>query len=253
MKKIKFGIKPGFSAQDLLSEISNRVSGETQEQIEVLEKELKSKGAMIDSYIDPVRGYALVRIQVKGKDIFKFPTLGYLYYLLGINDEGLYFAHEIDASLVPRFKGMESLLDWVNRTDEGFCERVQGDILLQYIKPQYLFNDLRGKISNLDDPGTMIFREPQNEIDFRIPNMGVFRVRVENTLTNLDIGNHRIISERAWSQAVGDAFVIAVMDREFKVQHPQHGITTIQVPKGHAAILTHQRGRVFNGRPQLAD
>lgn len=83
--------------------------------------------------------------------------------------------------------------------------------------------------------------------------MGVWHHHARDKWDQAEIGNHRIIANKVYNHALGDALVVAVLDSKFKVQHPQHGITTINVPKEHAAILTHQRGRTINGRAQLAD
>ena len=68
------------------------------------------------------------------------------YFLCGINDDDhLYFLHplyDIPNRLIHTAKiddNLKQILDWVNRTDEGYEGRLQGDIIYQFSKIDLIY------------------------------------------------------------------------------------------------------------------
>lgn len=162
-------------------------------------------------------------------DGMKLPSsTEYASYVLGINDEGQYFAHEIED--VPRsVKNMSQLLNWMNRVDEGYTHRVQGDILLQFVGYEHA---------------------PKSDAEVLTsgPVAGLeFYVNEDSTaLLSRRIGNHEIITptdgfaRERWTQQ-GQVWIVS--GRQFVMLHPQHATRTVNIPKGMVAVLNAQRGR----------
>lgn len=251
MKRVEFNMKQNMSAKEMLNEIEGKVSGETIQQMEELKTALGDveNEPKLEIFLDPYREYAMIRLETDIPDCCNFTMKAYRYFLSGITDEGFYFFHELDGGAVRNFKTMESLVDWINRADEGFCERVQGDILIQYIKPEYEIKGERVAKKEFWDYITKTKEDHYSrscslKLDFI--NDNYIRMRgsdMEVPERTIDIGNHRVVANWAyasWNRGVNN---IVVFDDAFKLQHPQHGITSVETPKGHVAILAPQRGR----------
>jgi hypothetical protein len=158
--------------------------------------------------------YALVR-----KDQHRF--------LAGINDEGRYFLHEFDPNQGAPTANLEDLVLWMNRAGEGFTKRVQGDVLLQFVQPQPFFNQGNPRGS---------------PIPLRLGNQVFQFIDYQLTPSELRLGNHRLTSDGR--QAMIGTYVV-ISATEFVLQHPQHGIVTERIPKGHFAVLAPQMGRTW--------
>ena len=220
---VKFNIRPDMTARQLLSEIKGRIAGENQVAVQEFERVLNSKGRNLPTLrIKVEKDSAIVQV-VKSQqnklgllDAYSART-----WLMGINDEGTYFAHELEN--IPKYTAdMGELMDWVNRADEGFTERVQGDILLQFAPYSVMKKDGFIKVQITGDEkhfSPMTFEATAlGNHDLVLP-MGV------HTYSNR--------SER----------YIVVTGHELTMVHPQHMMRTIQIPRGMAAVLAPQRGR----------
>jgi hypothetical protein len=151
---------------------------------------------------------------------------------MGINDEGEYYAHEVQ-NVPSQVRNMAQLLDWMNRLDEGYTHRVQGDILLQFVRCEAAEGtDAKRLVGGPLDGREIYVDTPSRDFEQRI-------------------GNHQIIVpaegavREVWTQ---EGRVWTVSAQELVMLHPQHQMRTVQIPRGTVAILAAQRG---NG--QMAD
>lgn len=151
------------------------------------------------------------------------------YYICGINDEGDYFVHPLHNA--PVKTTVEEVLDWINRKDQGFTERLQGDIVMQFVsydktdKDQYTMEG--------------IWNESQ-----------IFNVRnKDRAVKSTDIhtlGRHRIVVNGFVNTITKykepDTYTLVEAD-EIAVVHPEHKVTKRTIPENHFVILANQRGR----------
>jgi len=222
VKRVKFSLRDGMTPEQLLSAVKGKISGETQQAALSFEESLTKENVSVTVKTDKVRETAVVRILTSTTDSLSLPTYIEETYLVGINDEGFYYVHEL-IDIPPTIKTIEELLSWVNRADQGFAERVQGDILLQFIRKPEIKDDYGGKfISNLQIPNGI-------SSDF-------YQVDGDAML-----GNHKILTDGEVFRNYENFFI--VIGETLTLQHPQHGIKTITIPKGTAALLAPQRGR----------
>ena len=224
VKRVKFSLRDGMTPEQLLSAVKGKISGETQQAALSFEESLTKENVSVTVKTDKVRETAVVRILTSTTDSLSLPTYIEETYLVGINDEGFYYVHEL-TGIPPNIKTIEELLSWVNRADQGFAERIQGDILLQFIKKPEIKEDYGRKfLSNLQIPSGI-------SSDF-------YKLHEDE---NVMLGNHKILTDGEVFRNYENFFII--VGETLTLQHPQHGIKTITIPKGTAALLAPQRGR----------
>ena len=229
MGKIVFGIKKDMSNMELYNELHGRISGETQGQAATTLQSIQE--GKTDIFIDPTSEYSLVRVTATTQDLMNNPILSYRYFLMGINDEGLYFTHELNANDVWRHKTFEELLMWVNRADQGFSHRVQGDILVQFVKLT-----IRKDCSERE---RIEVRLSNNEIADYWEKLDPNKYNDAGYVGNR-MGNHKIISNDIYYNSRDYRLV---QGKELILEHPHHGITKMGIPEGFSALLASQRGR----------
>ena len=229
MGRIKFNIRKDMSNMELYNELHGRISGETQGQAQVTLQSIQN--GETDVFINPTNEYSLVRVTATTQDLMNNPVLSYRYFLMGVNDEGLYFTHELNANDVWRCKTFDELIMWVNRADEGFSHRIQGDILVQFVKP--LKRDLDSEHNKFE-----VILLNGNCVDYW-EKMDPERYTQRGYVGNM-FGNHKIISNNIYFSSRDYRLV---QDKELILEHPQHGITKMGIPEGFSALLATQRGR----------
>ena len=254
MNKVKFNLDVGMSPAEIRNELGGKISGETRgETALIFRKEdslkINNEPDLVVEKVDKIREYALMSKQSydqwsegwdeKAKhDILKEGIRKHSY-LVGISDEGMYFAHELDTREFarggsPQEMNLEDLVAWVNRADDGFCRRVQGDILIQYQAPPLVIVEVR--------------QYGMNSADYIIytAGLGTFNFRMHDRPQRMiSLGNHKISSDGVIWQA--GHVVIVVGASTLLVQHPEHGEVREQIPKDHIVLLAGQRGRNLAG------
>lgn len=235
---IAFGLKEGMTAAEILAELRGRVSGETQ--LEALSVFTENKDP---EYAPPTHeivlkddtNHAMLLKREVSRDWFGKLTVTNRYFLTGINDEGMYFVHEINLTgpqaLRPAGRGspekpnLESILAWINRGDQGFSHRIQGDILMQYISTEQIQIDTGYGSAHLMG----VLNLSQNLHKNHPPN-------------SIQLGNHRVSTDGT-IYAGGFDGILAVVGSKLIIQHPQHALIEKDIPKNHVVILAGQRGR----------
>lgn len=139
------------------------------------------------------------------------------YYLAGINDEGYYFIHRLDGFeeqflVTNRFPTMKTILAWVNREDQGYFGRIQGDMVYK-------------------------FAHRSERLHF-----------TSREFCKVYLGSHQITADAivfdnnsktvlVWNDESNGAHSQAVL------YHREHGVKTIDIPRHHQIVITGQRGR----------
>lgn len=122
---MKFNLQTGMKDESLYAEIRGKVSGETSEQM--LEfyhpKGTKDCPIPLHEVIDSNEKYALIR---KNTSIMNRE----MFFLSGINDEDMYFMHEIPNRI--SHKSLDEIVNEINLKGLEF-ERIQGDLLIKFM------------------------------------------------------------------------------------------------------------------------
>jgi len=224
---MKFNINKEMTDKEIIEELTGKTSGETKQELEQffrpINPEVKFKMPS-HNCVMANEEYAVIAKSIHNKTSFGHFNLNYEYWLVGINDEGMYFCHPMTG-----YNGkanFEDILAWTNRVDEGFIKRVQGDVLVQFatIRPSYSSEDFE-------------IRLPRRTINIRI-------YKGSQPQKELNLNNHKLSTD-GWVSSQGDYTVVG--GTQLILQHPQHGMVKEEIPKDHVAILTNQRGRFRNG------
>lgn len=171
-------------------------------------------------------------------------------FLAGINDENRYFLRPLDALPDEKLDGsIELIIDWVNRADQGF-RRLQGDLLIK-------FYPYEGNKSKIDGCATSARYRVPSIVD--MPNLAKNeRGEVWSDSTNLssrlspsqfNLGDH-LITAHGGKAFVVPSFASAVPEpviaegSSITLEHPEHKTVDEQIPQGHYAVITSQRGRM---------
>ena len=223
---IKFNLNTDMTSKEIIKELHDRTSGETKQELEEFFKPIDEVNFNIPSHNVVMQNeeYAIIAKSLQSKTPFSHFTLNYEYWIAGINDEGKYFCHPLREYIGK--PNLESILEWVNRADEGFSKRLQGDVLLQFAKPEHY--------DEID--------ERNRRYQFRVGNISLDVQTYPQSQINL--GNHKLSTDGTVIQN-GDYFF--VNGSNLVLQHPQHGMIEEKIPKDHWAILTNQRGRFRSG------
>lgn len=251
--KKEFKLKVGMKYPEIYQELHNNVSGETSEEIQVFYtdmSELQAKNRIVqinrmfgdgkvgyDSHkvILSDNNYAIIEknsVTTSGGSVRKRKPE---YYIAGINDEDMYFVHP-----VANWRGqlsIKNILDYINRTDEGFTERLQGDILLQF-KP-YKVGSNRIELGKR----RRIYGFEDDELIAAYPNPTNRTAPPSDDLT-IELGRHTLlVKNTAKTYTTNDGTYVVVESDSIEIMHPEHKKTVREIPKGHYAILANQRGR----------
>lgn len=162
-----------------------------------------------------------------------------VYYLVGVNtdDERKYFIHRLDDNDVEGIaegidKGwdnktstMDELIRIVNRTDDGFTTRIQGDLVMRLVD----------NVNKSSDGSYPVIEPAKN-----------FRVTLYDFdhVVSTNYGRHEISTDGFIDEleVKGSIKPIAIVGTEFTINHPEHDPVTYPIPKGKIALITMQRG-----------
>lgn len=242
---MEFKLKKGMTEQEILGELKGKVSGETRQEAQLL---LKPQIANAKAYFEVLEAnstYGIIRKYTQTKESTSE------YYLTGINDEGKYFMRQLGEEAISR--PLDQLMDWVNKTDEGFSMRLQGDVLLKFLH----YHNRRHPILPQDSPLSR-FRAIElldRLTEARTRQMLLFQGftystgnwsvlgRMDQRITELALGNHILSSDGYIFYQGGDYIVVDA--NELTLQHYEHQIKMQPIPREHFAVLTGQRGRTI--------
>lgn len=248
-KAIKFNLKKGMKDGVLLKALQGKISGETRQEIQqfmcrstenettheillvedkyaiILKRELKN---IVIPMMPPqrkeihntsTRVFSPVLPKICKETTYTIEKTEPMneYYLAGINDEGYYFIHPLEgfeAHFIAqnRFPTMKEVLAWVNREDEGYFGRIQGDMVYKYVH----INE------NYYGTSPMFCK-----VILGRHTITADRIIFNNRTKTVIVDNDQ--SDGALSQVV--------------IHHPEHGVKTIDLPRHHQLIITGQRGR----------
>lgn len=268
----EFKIKADMVNEEILSELRRLgISGETRQEVTTFMEYKKPindtpthKVVMVDSE------YAVLAKSEVYRDIFGQINIIWSYYWAGINDEGTYFIRPL-ANIKHEFATrIDKIIAWANRVDEGFTKRLQGDVLIKFVKKNRHEKDAAIEAIDLSQTQQQFRHQKTNPFFFRPqPENLVTRLRtISRTPDNLNIevegkifrrvalnsvqlGNHKLFYEGLVYQANDGYFAI---DAEYLVlKHHEHQIVEQKIPEGHYAILAPQQGRVFENVRQAYD
>ena len=263
MKKLEFGLTKGMTGRDIVTILKGHVSGETAQELVPFfaESEIpfKESDPQEREVLESNDDYALLARRRKthamvndadgkphkGKEI----TFSMSKYMSGINDEGKYFLHEVD--MAPRtVQTLDQMNDWMNRIDQGYVSRVQGDILYQYllkstnmqiiIQPNYsgyFVNRRYVSSSEQKTFETKIYLFPNGMQAQMNPSLS------PNITNSIQIGNHRLSTDGTILVSQTSEPEIIVDGKWAILQHGQHGLKKEEIPDGHLLLLAPQRGR----------
>lgn len=283
MRKVeKFGLRGTMTNDEIVAELHGRVSGETAEEIapffskplaglewrdaqqaERLVLEEDGEHALLARFsrtLDPILG--------------KFPVDKVEYWLSGVTDEGTYFLHPITQRPVTRSglvaPTLDAIVAWVNRTDQGFSGRVQGDMLIKFeahpvqtfggetvrARPRWtpeLQNppqDPRASSGRVQTAWTWDSTNWQTR-GYTLEGTGSGdRLSLNPADRNLQpsksvrLGNHRLSTD-GWCFVDQQSGFVVVDGDDLILQHPEHARVERKIPKGHYAVVAPQRGRAI--------
>jgi len=242
-----FGLKKGMKYKEIYNELHYRISGETRgEVIEFFRDDtdirtrntmdemnrIFGKDSIIHSPLEVINDNGKFAIILKStlstvrKSICRTDEKK---YISGINDEGEYFVHGLygyhgDDSI-------DNILDWINRKDEGFTERLQGDILLKFIPYSDIDNNDRYLIGMPDLDHDYVEVHPSN------------RTKRQSQLT-IELGRHiLLVRNMAHDCSVGRGRYIIIESDIIEIVHPEHKKTVREIPDNNFAVIANQRGR----------
>jgi len=269
--KTEFSLKEGMSDDILWAELDRvGISGETRQEV-VFFKEPQKYHQNVDNI--PLHNvlmsnshYAVLRKSYVYVDIFGSVHESWTYYWSGINDEGKYFIRPIKEFPWTEKPKLEEIADWVDRRDDGFEKRAQGDVLIKFVhKSEFEEFDVesprrqRGLFSSNPQSNQELFRQSlfagllttstrpssrSNSINLmgRGKNKQIKFDRI--TDSPLKLGNHKLFVDGKVYASTQVPFVCVDSD-SLILQHYEHKTVEEKIPKDFVAILAAQRGRDF--------
>lgn len=267
--KSEFSLKEGMSDDVLWAELDRvGISGETRQEV-IFFKKPESFHQQIDdiplhNVLMSNREYAVLRKSYVYVDIFGSVNESWTYYWSGINDEGKYFIRPIKEFPWTEKPKLEEIADWVDRKDDGFERRVQGDVLIKFIHKSD-FEEFE-----VDKPQRQrgFFTSPQSQRELLRQGLfssfvGTPRPSTTNTSINLmaklkgseirfdrisdsplKLGNHKLFVDGRVYASKQVPYVCVDAD-SLILQHQEHKTVEEKIPKEFVAILAAQRGRDF--------
>ena len=268
---VKFNIREGMTDDELINEIKGRVSGETSAQmvdfyhtadlvaagfvsLPKFKVELVGESMVMEAKMNQ---YAVILKNILTQENGK-PKLEQHYFIIGINDEGQYFIHSLrgfaQEQLTQVRKNFDKLMLWVNREDQGFTERLQGDLMVQYVDKTKLWEETSEGLNPLscnEKPIKLTSTFTIPHID--IPDFGYGTISIGNHTCKLfqdpkKLGklwkNEKQGIGRCWYVEVDAMNHYIVIDAsKVLLEHAEHKPVTVQVPEDKYLIITNQRGR----------
>lgn len=218
----KFNLKEGMSDEILWNELTNvGISGETKQEVQGFKEPgkdyYKKTGKPLHQVLMANTKYAVIRKNNVTIDPLGGISDNFSYYLCGINDEGQYFVRPLFT--LPRFPetpNLQQVVDWVNRKDQGFLDRVQGDVLIKFIHkaeiPELVDEDklkdeFRTNLKQRRNPQILFTRsvEPLQPLQAGNRELG-FNFRSDRQLQS--VGTFGISSEFLRTMATGNQLTI---------------------------------------------
>lgn len=250
-----FNLQVGMKFPEIYKELHGRVSGETSNEVQEFYKDLTDTG-VLKKIADTNRMFGGNRIKYDSHEVVtangqyaiiqKNRVTSYTgsirkseseHYIAGINDEQQYFIHQI--SSLHRPLDIESVLKHINRAEEGFTERLQGDILLKFVPYKdtphfYTLGENRLPYAREKHPVTAYINpahrtaEPDQEF-------------------TIELGRHTLlVKNRAKREETETGVYVVVESDLIEIMHPEHKKTVREIPEGHFAVLANQLGRPNN-------
>jgi hypothetical protein len=265
-KPDKFNLVKGMTYNEIYNELHCHVSGETTQELvtffndetskstkKTIEKMQEIFGDSVSysshEVIDNDEKYAVIlksTYESTGNTVIRKKAIK---YISGINDEELYFVHPIN-----QYDGdddVKQMLNWINRMDEGFTERLQGDILLKFIPyPE------EEKIHQLGELTATEYNYTKGYSETKTKNKGVLvnkkhRITKPKDKLTIELGRHiLLVRNTAVDVQTNNGTYVVVESDMIQIMHPEHKMTTRTIPEGHYALLANQRGR---SQPQKFD
>jgi len=203
---IKFSLRKGMKPDAILNELNGKVSGETRQLYQAFREPAKRHATILGDPLHKVIGtgtangqkYAIIekinthssldRVYTKSIEDGKQYEVGKVksiktdrsYFLSGINDEGTYFVHPMDAECIKIYwstGNMQNVLNRINRTAEGFS-RIQGDVLFKE------YDDYELVRGDADDDGIEDITLDENNMHMNLISRDMSEMRVRQELEN---------------------------------------------------------------------
>lgn len=205
-----------------------------------------------------------------------------LYYLAGISDdEDKYFLHRLETSeteifakavakpyytavrdmkltttgvrsnrQVVQLPTVEQLAEYVDRKDQDFVRRVQGDLLIQFLPIKRIKHKL----------GDGNFTTLCEYVDLPNNRRQTVHWHLPNQMNRLEIGRHQItvwpIQRMLPDDGLCGIVFVSRPNREdylfgggsISIQHPEHKSVGVIIPHDHVALIAQQRGATPSSR-----
>lgn len=235
-KLVRFGLEVGMSDSKIWNELYKiGISGETTEEVQVFKEpnlyHRTYENIPLHNVIMSNEKYAIIGKSYVYEDQFRGLHEDWTYYLCGINDEHKYFIRPITGfESKYNHATIQEVVDWVNREDEDFIRRVQGDILIKYI-------DMKSIQGNKDHLPSMFIKAG------KLDNHVHFFMQVNSNPINL--GNHKLFCDGSVYTCRDLPFLI-LRGESFMLKHREHEFVNEQIPEGKMVVLAPQRGRTFD-------
>lgn len=241
-------LKEGMTDNEIYSILHNKVAGEDSEQIQEFwypkghEKEEVNVPDTILKVIKHSDGYSIIR-----KD---WSIMGQtFYYLAGINDEGMYFVHQIPSDIDVEKLTIQSILSYVNHEEEGF-ERVQGDVLCKFIRYDRVEVDRAGSLEykgvfrrKIDHrqmyPRQIVAKRGDVELREKL-RVNMFFSSWEDPEECHIFRNHKLIAPDCRILHAAEDRAYAIFGKKFKLKHNEHQEIEINIPNNMFALLMAQ-------------
>lgn len=232
-----FNLREGMKDKELWNELHKvGISGETTQEVQVFKEpelyHLKYENIPLHNVVMDNSRYAIIGKSYVYEDYFGGLNETWKYYLAGINDEHKYFIRPIDGFHTDNHPvQIQDVVDWVNRVDEGFVKRIQGDILVKYV-----------------DEDKIIL--PKDDDLARYQHITHFARYKKNTYQYvreqpIELGNHKLFFDG--QVYIGrDTSEIIIKAESVMIKHREHQFVNETIPVGQCAVLAPQRGRTFD-------
>jgi hypothetical protein len=235
-QSIIFSLEVGMNDERIWEELYKiGISGETTEEVKVFKEPYlyhkTDQNIPLHNVIMSNKKYAIIGKSYIYEDQFRGMHKEWTYYLCGINDEHKYFIRPI-AGFESKYNHatIQEVVDWVNREDEFFIKRVQGDILIKYI-------DMENIVGNREHVNSMFIEDLIGD------DKRYFFMQVNSNPINL--GNHKLFCDGTVYTCRELPFLI-LRGESFMLKHREHSFVNEEISKGKMVVLAPQRGRTFD-------
>lgn len=235
---IQFKLETGMKDDQLYKELEGSVSGESLQEVQQILKpnhdHIKEENPYpLHEVIMSDGEYAIIKKTWARKDIFNQLVITNEYFWSGINDEGKYFIHPLEGFWIQNDHKIkiDDVVSWACRHDEGFCTRIQGDILLQFLSKGDAEQDMEGYLNKINIG---------NDTGSRTVYLSLEKDKQQQPRNQISLGNHKISTDGVICSGLD---YIVLQGKTMMLQHPQHGLIEKDIPKDHIAVIASQRGR----------